>query len=64
MIRVNYGVVSLEPFRLPPNIAIWTNGTTCALDLLRGRRDKKERKWLAACLIMGQPFNTISRQNE
>lgn len=49
-----YGVCEIDPYKLPPNVR-FVNATST--DVRNFARSRKERKWFAAAIILGQPFN-------
>lgn len=50
----NPGVLAIDPYKLPPLIYI----TECPIDwTLAQATNQKHRKYLAASIILGQPFN-------
>ena len=56
---VTYGSRKLDQFKLPPAVAVKYAGDINTL--INKGVTRRERKWIAACIIMGQPFNLGGR---
>jgi hypothetical protein len=52
---INFGIKTLDPFKLPPLLRI-TGGYEGLQDTMSYATTIKERRWWAACFILGQPF--------
>ena len=55
MYTVNYGIKEIDPYELPPVICV-RGDMKSIKESMPLPRSEKERKWLSAVIILGQPF--------